>query len=91
MAKEAVNQGISMTHHLVALLTQASAENLGLDNGLIFESRLYHATFGTGEAREGIAAFIEKRAPVWDRSKSSSAIRQRVAQAAQEPQPPAPL
>jgi len=75
MAKEAVNQ----------------AENLGLDNGLIFESRLYHATFGTGEAREGIAAFIEKRAPVWDRSKSSSAIRHQAALAAQEPQPPAPL
>jgi len=75
MAKEAVNQ----------------AENLGLDSGLIFESRLYHATFGTGEAREGITAFIEKRAPVWDRAKSSSAIRRQAALAAQEPQPPAPL
>jgi len=75
MAKEAVNQ----------------AGNLGLDSGLIFESRLYHATFGTGEAREGIAAFIEKRAPVWDRNKSSSALRQQAAQAAQQPQPPAPL
>lgn len=75
MAKEAVNQ----------------AQNLGLDSGLIFESRLYHATFGTGEAREGIAAFIEKRAPIWDRTKSLSVIRQQAALAAQAPQPPAPL
>ncbi|KZS93552.1 enoyl-CoA hydratase/isomerase [Sistotremastrum niveocremeum HHB9708] len=49
MAKEAVN----------------AAEDLTLATGLQFESRLYHSTFGTEDAREGMTAFVEKRAPVF--------------------------
>jgi len=49
MAKEAVNQ----------------AENLSLESGLRYESRMYHATFSTEDTKEGFAAFIEKRPAVW--------------------------
>ncbi|KAG1761054.1 ClpP/crotonase-like domain-containing protein [Suillus occidentalis] len=44
MAKEAVNE----------------AEELGLKNGLHFESRLYHATFGLEDHAEGFQAFLAK-------------------------------
>lgn len=51
MAKEAVNE----------------AEELGLKNGLRFESRLYHATFGLEDHVEGFQAFLArpKRAAQW--------------------------
>jgi enoyl-CoA hydratase len=49
MAKESVNQ----------------AEELNLENGLRFERRLYHATFGLADSTEGMNAFVEKRQPKW--------------------------
>ncbi|KAF8133275.1 ClpP/crotonase-like domain-containing protein [Boletus edulis] len=49
MAKEAVN----------------TAEDLGLKAGLHLESRLYHATFGLADHREGFDAFLQKRGPKW--------------------------
>ncbi len=36
---------------------------VGLAAGLLFERRIYHALFGTEDAKEGLAAFIEKRKP----------------------------
>ncbi|MDT7935003.1 MAG: enoyl-CoA hydratase-related protein [Sphingomonadaceae bacterium] len=45
-AKEAVNR----------------AEEVGLAEGVRFERRIFHALFGTAEQREGMAAFVEKRA-----------------------------
>ncbi|KAJ2800385.1 putative enoyl-CoA hydratase, mitochondrial [Coemansia guatemalensis] len=47
MAKEAVNQ----------------AYELNLSSGLHFERRLFQATFGTKDQKEGMAAFSEKRKP----------------------------
>ena len=35
--------------------------------GIRFERRLFHALFATAEQKEGMAAFIEKRKPVFDR------------------------
>ena len=49
MAKEAVN----------------SAYELTLAEGLRFERRLFHASFATADQKEGMAAFVEKRAPKW--------------------------
>ncbi|KAF9230194.1 ClpP/crotonase-like domain-containing protein [Melanogaster broomeanus] len=49
MAKEAVN----------------AAEELGLKNGLHFESRLYHTSFGLADHSEGLGAFMERRPPQW--------------------------
>jgi enoyl-CoA hydratase len=45
MAKEAVNR----------------AYESGLAEGMMFERRLFHALFATGDQKEGMAAFLEKR------------------------------
>jgi enoyl-CoA hydratase len=34
-----------------------------LTEGVRFERRLFHATFATEDRKEGMAAFVEKRAP----------------------------
>jgi enoyl-CoA hydratase len=47
MAKEAVNRAYETT----------------LAEGVLFERRLFHATFATDDRREGMAAFAEKRQP----------------------------
>jgi enoyl-CoA hydratase len=39
------------------------AEDTTLHEGLRFERRLFHATFGTPDQREGMSAFVEKRPP----------------------------
>ena len=35
----------------------------GLQEGLLFERRSFHAAFGINDRREGMAAFLEKRKP----------------------------
>ena len=47
MAKEAVNR----------------AYELPLTEGILFERRLFHSLFATADQKEGMAAFVEKRAP----------------------------
>ena len=47
MAKESVNRAYETT----------------LAEGIRFERRLFHAMFATGDQKEGMAAFVEKRAP----------------------------
>jgi enoyl-CoA hydratase len=49
MAKEAVNRAYETT----------------LAEGIRFERRLFHSTFATEDQKEGMAAFIEKRKPVY--------------------------
>jgi enoyl-CoA hydratase len=49
MAKEAVN---------TAFETQLSA-------GIHFERRVFHSTFATEDQKEGMLAFVEKRAPAF--------------------------
>jgi enoyl-CoA hydratase len=49
MAKEAVNRAYETT----------------LAEGVRFERRLFHSTFATEDQKEGMAAFIEKRKPVY--------------------------
>ena len=49
MAKEAVNRAYETT----------------LAEGVRFERRLFHASFGTEDQKEGMAAFVEKRKPAW--------------------------
>ena len=34
-----------------------------LSDGLMFERRLFHGLFATADQKEGMAAFLEKRAP----------------------------
>merc|ERR1712228_1016795 len=45
MAKECVNQ----------------ASNMSLDQGLLFERRVFHSTWGLEDRKEGMGAFTEKR------------------------------
>jgi enoyl-CoA hydratase len=47
LAKEAVNAAFETT----------------LAEGIRFERRLFHSTFATADQKEGMAAFVEKRAP----------------------------
>ena len=47
MAKEAVNRAFETT----------------LDEGLLYERRLFHSSFATDDQTEGMAAFVEKRPP----------------------------
>jgi enoyl-CoA hydratase len=49
MAKEAVNRAYETT----------------LAEGVRFERRLFHSTFATEDQKEGMSAFVEKRAPGW--------------------------
>jgi len=49
MAKESVNQSLE----------------LSLTEGLQYEKRMFHATFATKDKKEGMNAFVEKRAPAW--------------------------
>ncbi|HEX4357801.1 MAG TPA: enoyl-CoA hydratase-related protein [Pseudonocardia sp.] len=51
MAKEAVNRSFETS----------------LAEGVRFERRLFHATFATADQKEGMAAFLEKRPPVFRR------------------------
>lgn len=44
-----------------------AASETTLSQGIRFERRLFHALFATVEQKEGMAAFIEKRKPVFDR------------------------
>jgi len=49
MVKEAVNRAYETT----------------LAEGMLFERRLFHSAFATEDQKEGMAAFAEKRKPVW--------------------------
>jgi enoyl-CoA hydratase len=49
MAKEVVNR----------------AFETGLSEGILFERRVFHSTFATADQTEGMAAFVEKRAPAF--------------------------
>jgi enoyl-CoA hydratase len=49
MAKEAVNKAFETT----------------LAEGVKFERRLFQSTFATEDQKEGMAAFVEKRKPVF--------------------------
>ena len=39
-----------------------TAYETSLSEGVHFERRLFHATFATDDQKEGMAAFVEKRA-----------------------------
>ncbi len=47
MAKESINR----------------AYELPLSEGVLFERRLFHSLFATTDQKEGMSAFVEKRAP----------------------------
>ncbi|HEY0113147.1 MAG TPA: enoyl-CoA hydratase [Allosphingosinicella sp.] len=42
-----------------------AAFEMSLAQGVVFERRLFHGLFGTEDQKEGMAAFVDKRAPRW--------------------------
>ncbi|ODN71296.1 enoyl-CoA hydratase [Methylobrevis pamukkalensis] len=54
---------LSLPIAMMAKETVNRAEEVSLAEGLRFERRLFHAMFATEDQKEGMAAFIEKRAP----------------------------
>lgn len=50
----------------IAMMTKETinrADEMSLAEGIRFERRLFHAMFATADQKEGMAAFVEKRAP----------------------------
>jgi enoyl-CoA hydratase len=50
---------------LVAREAVNRAEEVGLTEGVRFERRTFHALFATEDQKEGMAAFLAKRPPVF--------------------------
>jgi enoyl-CoA hydratase len=42
-----------------------AAFETGLSQGIAYERRLFHGLFGSADQKEGMAAFVAKRPPVW--------------------------
>lgn len=67
---EAVKVGntiASYSQPIVAMAKEAvnAAGELPLSEGLRLELRMFHSTFSSHDQKEGMKAFVEKRAPVW--------------------------
>lgn len=52
---------------MVACELVDAAERVPLDEGIRFERRSYYALFDTADAQEGMAAFVDKRDPTFNR------------------------
>src|SRR5690242_6355226 len=61
-AAEAI-AGMSMPSVMMAKECVNRAFETGLTEGIRFERRLFHSLFSTEDQKEGMAAFVEKRAP----------------------------
>jgi enoyl-CoA hydratase len=64
----ALAQKIASFSHVAVRLTKDAinrAEELPLHEGLRYEKRNFYLAFGTEDKREGMTAFVEKRAPEW--------------------------
>lgn len=57
--------GMSQTALMMAKECVNVAQETTLDQGLLFERRVFHATFATKDQKEGMDAFVGKRAPVF--------------------------
>ena len=57
----------SMSKPVTRMITEVvdRAFESGLAEGLLFERRVFHATFATHDQKEGMAAFADKRSPVF--------------------------
>lgn len=68
VVEEAVKLGEKIASHsplVVAIAKEAvnAAYETTLQQGLLFEKRLFHSTFSLADRKEGMAAFLEKRSP----------------------------
>ena len=58
--------GFSKHTAMVALEAIDAADRMPMPDGVRFERRSYFALFDTPDAREGMAAFIDKRDPTFN-------------------------
>ncbi len=59
----------------IAMMTKETinrADEVSLSEGIRFERRLFHAMFATADQKEGMAAFVEKRAPQFNDQRGQS-------------------
>jgi len=73
LVDEAIKLGEKISSHsplIIALCKESvnKAFETTLSEGLNFEKRIFHATFSTNDQKEGMSAFVEKRAPKWTTS-----------------------
>jgi enoyl-CoA hydratase len=61
-AAEAIN-GLSGPSVALAKACVNKAFEGGLSDGVDYERRVFHSLFATADQKEGMAAFLEKRAP----------------------------
>lgn len=68
-AMEAAGQIAGYSRSATRLAREAvmRAEEISLAEGLLYERRLFHGLFGTPDQKEGMAAFLEKRTPRFQR------------------------
>jgi enoyl-CoA hydratase len=66
-AIESASKIASMSKPSILMIKEAvnCAFEMNLSQGINYERRLFHASFGTNDQKEGMAAFIEKRNPQW--------------------------
>ena len=63
---QAVAEGIATKSRISTMAIKEAvnrAFETSLSEGLLFERRTFHALFATQDQKEGMAAFVEKRAP----------------------------
>ena len=73
-AEELVNEAIKIGEKIASKSTPSiamakeccnQAEELGLSQGLLYERRMFQSLFATKDQKEGMSAFVEKRAANW--------------------------
>jgi len=65
MAAATVIASMSLPSVMMAKEAVSRAYESPLNDGLLFERRMFHSLFGTADQREGMAAFIEQRKPAF--------------------------
>lgn len=69
MKAAATIAGYSKLSTIVAKDAVGRAQDMGVTEGVQAERRLFAGLFATADQKEGMAAFMEKRAPVWKRDR----------------------
>ena len=69
MKAAATIAGYSKLSTIVAKDAVGRAQDMGVTEGVQAERRLFAGLFATEDQKEGMAAFMEKRAPVWKRDR----------------------
>ncbi|MEC5218378.1 enoyl-CoA hydratase [Actimicrobium sp. GrIS 1.19] len=65
LAAATVISGMSLPAVMMIKESVNRAYEVSLSEGVLFERRLFHSTFATEDQKEGMAAFVEKRLPIF--------------------------